>query len=343
MEIIVDKGFLTSFFQHNSSDRHKHLFDDFIRFIRKLHPGFSLVTNFSSQEELDAHTLENPLLEIIIEKAGPPVFLEEFNQRLREKAFYEQHSCLKMFLVDCSTKDCNTLEGAYGYSFICGENFNWKWQPFYSDRDDSTRYITSNTALPENLRFDSWSSLAKYKHPLNAVLIVDNYILSDKSNQPVEYNLKPLLLSLLPKNKTEIPVDITIITEQDPKNGSIKEAVKNLEEYLKSGIPDLDFNLNIIKYDRNILYRLDNEGFSIHNRRIITNYFWMESGVGFNIMNHKGKVNDSDSDISFKFNLLGQNYNGLKYLLKGYAAYAEIAKDKFTFGSEKVNRLLTEF
>lgn len=343
MELIVDKDFLHSFFTYNSSDKHKPLFDDFVRFLRKLQPGFTLVSNFSSLEELFGVAATNPLLEIIIEKTPKVVLEADFEHKFKQKEYYEHSGCLKLFLTDFKPEDCRQLEDSFGYSFICGANLSTKWKTFFSDRDDAVRYITTSLAFEEALRFDSWARLESYKHPVNAVLIVDKYILSDKSNQRIDQNLKPLLKSLLPKKKTELPVDVTIIAEQDKQSaykepGKFKTVYDDISLYLSRECPHLHVNLSIMKFDRDILYKLSNQGFDIHDRRIITNYFWIESGIGFNIINNRGRVKDSDSTISFKFNMLGPNYKGLQHFLKGYAAYAGIAKE--VYGSNK-NRLLT--
>lgn len=343
MEIAIDKGFLTSFFKHNSSDLRKHLFDDFVRFIKKLEPGFTLISDFSSLDEIKVAAQGNTLLELIIEKVPKLVFLSDLNRRVREICFYEGKNCMKLFLLDCPTSDCEVLEMSYGYSFICGENFKSKWEPYYSDRDDTTLFITPKTSMNDNLRFDSWETLKKFGHPLNALLIVDNYILSDKNNQRIDQNLKPLLLNLLPKQKTVLPIDITIISEVEPWNISFKEVLQDLEEFLTDALPELYFNLNILKFDRTILDKLPDRRFNTHDRRIITNNFWIESGIGFNLMNNNGRLSKSNSIITFRFNLFGSNYVGLKHMLKDYAAYANIAKDLHTFGPKKKNRLLAEY
>lgn len=340
MDLIVDKGFLQSFFTYNSSERHKPIFDDFVKFVRKLQPGFTLVSNFTSLEEMIEFAKVNPLLEIIVEKTPQPVYVQDFEQELKKRDYYEQSCCFKLCLVDFSTKACSALESAYGYSFISGENMAYKWKPFYSEREDDSLCITSSTATPDMLRFDGWAKFDSYKHPINAVLIIDGYILSDKSQQRIDQNLKPLLKSLLPKKKTALPVDITIITEEAPKGSNFKVLQQNLENYLKEELQELQFNLTIVRFDKTILCKLNSDGFNIHDRRIITNYFWIESGIGFNIINDRGKVKNSDSFINYKFNLLGHNYSRLRHILKGYAAYVNIANE--IYGSNK-NRLLTHF
>ncbi|GHA76634.1 hypothetical protein [Pontibacter akesuensis] len=340
MELLVDKGFLLSFFRYNSSERHKPVYDDFVKFIRKLHPGFTLVSNFSSLDEIIEQAKVNPLLELIIEKQPKVLLEQDFEQKLKHPAYYHEGSCFKLGLVDFDNKDCSTLEEAFGYSYISGENMAYKWKPFFSDREDTSRCITSNRTTPDMLRFDSWEKLRDYKHPINSVLIVDGYILSDKSQQRIDNNLKPLLKSLLPNKKTDVPVDITIITEEQSKTSNFQALQQSLVNYLKEELTELEFSLSIVRFDRNLLYKLKTEGFSIHDRRIITNYFWIESGIGFNIINDKGKVKDSDSFINYKFNLLGHNYNLLQHILRGYAAYINIAKEVYGINN---NRLLTQF
>lgn len=339
MELIVDKGFLTSFFQHNSSDRHKHLFDDFIRFIRKLQANFSLITNFSSQEELEVFTLENPLLEIIIEKAKPPIFLEEFNQIIREKPFHEQHPCMKLFLVNCSTKDCNNLEGSYGYSFICGENFNWKWPLFYSDRDDAVMIISNSKNLPDFKKFNHWEKLKVYQHSLNAAVLIDRYLFERPKDQML-LNVKALFSNLIKNNaKAKIAIDITLIAEAPKKPVyTLSEAYSALDLFFKESFPIVNFTL--VRYDKQLDYKLKELGYEIHDRRILTNYFQMESGKGFNLVNKTGFVGPSDSKFYFLFNLYGTNILDARHTLEGYAAYTAIATE--VYGSNK-NRLLLQF
>jgi hypothetical protein len=343
MEIVIDKGFLQSFFTFNSSERHKPIYDDFVQFIRKLEPGFTLVSNFSSLSELFEQATINPLLEIIIEKAPKLELIEDFEQALKQQDYYENSCSLKLCLVEFSSKDCSTLENTFGYSFISGESMAYKWKSYFSKREDLERIISPDTEIDADKRFDSWKTLEQYKHPLNSVVIVDKYILSDKSNQPIDKNLKPLLINLLPKKKTAMQIDITIIAEQEERNQR-KEPLKfkaifdDLEAFLNREFPENRINLSIVKFSKDLLHKLPKEGFRIHDRRIITNYFCFKTGIGFNLFDKKGRVEDSDSEMDVQFNLYGYNYKRVNRLLKGYAAYTNIATE--VYGTNK-NRLLT--
>jgi hypothetical protein len=343
MEIVIDKDFLQSFFTFNSSERHKPVYDDFIRFIRKLQPGFTLISNFDSLEEMITCAEINPLLEIIIEKTPKVDLLEDLGNTLKQPEHYENSCCLKMCLVELSTKECSTLEHAFGYSYITGESMAYKWKPYFSEREDLERIISPDTEIEVDKRFDSWKTLEQFKHPFNAVVIVDKYILSDKADQPIDKNLKPLLLHLLPKKKTDIQIDVTIIAEQDKESlrkepAKFESIYKDLDQFLKKEFPYNSINLSVVKFNKDLLHKLPKEGFRIHDRRVITNYFCFKTGIGFNLFDKKGKVEDSDSEMDVQFNLYGYNFKRVNRLLKGYAAYANIATE--VYGTNK-NRLLT--
>ncbi|MFN0200550.1 MAG: hypothetical protein ACKVTZ_03475 [Bacteroidia bacterium] len=180
-----------------------------------------------------------------------------------EHTTLENANCT-VFLIDKEDKECEHLQQqnkAFYFNlnlllsnaFLLFSYFNiWSVKP--------------NTNIPP-YNFTSWSNLELYhKYPHNAMVIIDDYILSssfkNSRNYGIENNLFEMLDSLIPKG---IDFQLSIITKEIPTNTTKKEVF----DFVQNKYPNLTLGI----------YFWNNKG--CHDRNIITNSIWLHSGNSF--------------------------------------------------------------
>lgn len=341
MEVIIDKEFLQGFFKHNSTEEKKSVYDSFLRFVKSLQRGFKLICDFEDNDELESFIINNPLLNEIEDRSPEYDLKPDLLQVIKQPSFYKNGSSLKIFFLESLSEISEQLEDNFGYSFISGANLEAKWKCFLTDKEINRYFITKNPGISDEEKFDSWSKLGDYRHPLNSIVIADKYILCDKYEQKINNNLKPLLRELIQGRKNLLPVDITIIAEQKQCKQQFEILKADLEDFFKNTVPNTLVNLTLIDYDDELKAFLENKhGTDFHDRRIITTYYWYEVGKGFNLFNHSNHLKPSNSKLYMGFNLYASNQDDVRLLLEEYAACASVAKK--VHGSNK-NRLLLPY
>ena len=136
----------------------------------------------------------------------------------------------------------------------------------------------------------SWRELLSVaKHLFNALVIVDNWIFSDKT----DINLLQILETLLPY-EIDIPFHLTIITSNEKiwSDSELQKKRKAVVSCVEKIRPDL-------------VYRILIEVFAIskseiHDRTIITNYMWIGSGSGFDILQNNKQTRQTEATKSTK-------------------------------------------
>lgn len=202
----------------------------------------------------------------------------QWNTRVEEKAldltvpFFEEMNPHTIFFVDKTDLECQTLEARFGYKFLNSNSY-------YDNKDVLfASFIFNITKKTKNVTncLTSWSDLRPLKQPLNAIVIIDNYLLNGDESD-LKSNIIPLLKILLPDERLEIPVHLSILTDTE----KISETkVKNRLELLKKSFQYLDLEITIVH-----IASKDN-----HDRNIITNYLWLHSGHGFSYFNENGMI-----------------------------------------------------
>lgn len=178
----------------------------------------------------------------------------------------------------------------------------------------------------------SWKKMLERKTVYgNSLVIVDNYLLNDSNC--FDLNLDPILNALLPEDLNMV-FNISFIT-QDP-NSTLKSKTQTVEDLIKKIRPNLHFTVNFF-VDVNKLF---------HDRVIISNYIWMQSGAGFDLFNFKSKAKHSTT-VSIIYPFI-QTY--VPWAVDAYCNLLEDAKAivksavnngevKQFFGMDKENRL----
>ena len=140
---------------------------------------------------------------------------------------------------------------------------------------------------------NSWKKLLE-NAPIygNSLIIVDNYLLSDRDI--IDCNLKPLLNILLPESLiTEF--NITFVTQDSNLTLQLRPVMIN--KIIEDIRPDLNCSVNFF-VDKDKCF---------HDRVIISNYYWIQCGAGFDLFGIRSKARHSTT-LSFIYPFI-QNYN----------------------------------
>lgn len=173
--------------------------------------------------------------------------------------------------------------------------------------------------------------------PINAILITDNYMFGDKFNDRKEYSLYSILRSIAPKGLKR-PLHITLFVENSPDKNTLrvplskKDAEKVIEEIKGLKLCD-DVKVTIVAHNIRPI---------THDRKIITNYGYLESGAGFSIIDRNGICQVAEGSMQSVASSVDSSYTvrtlqvlHIKWLEKlftqeegGGATYSYIVGDK---------------
>lgn len=183
-----------------------------------------------------------------------------------------------LFLIENEKEKRVEPEQEFGRLFISKDELYSKGKLIFNEY----KFIVKKDNK-SNSSLKSWDDLKSVKTPLTDILIIDNYILKD-----IEldfYNITGLLKGLINIDSINHSVSLTIITEdtttpQDKFKPKIEKWLVKLEEKLKETIPLVQFNVSAS------ILTLKGQN---HDRAILTNYAWINSGNSFSYFNEKGK------------------------------------------------------
>lgn len=147
----------------------------------------------------------------------------------------------------------------------------------------------SKRIIKEATYKNSWSDVFKATKvlPINAAVICDNYIFGDKFKERKEQSLYEILRCIVPSN-LKIPFHLTIFYYN--QNGTFKK--EKAEEIIKE-IKDLE-----LCSDMKVTIVAHTNADTTHDRRILTNYHYIYSGKGYNIIGKDGIKELSEGSIS---------------------------------------------
>lgn len=277
MTIYIDRIFFEEFSKRD--DLENEVIEDFYKkFLRKVR-GVEVLINLSSINELKTLSQQNRFYNDLLEINPATTINCNWKYEIIDNNNLHIGNPIKVFLLS-NADDCEYLEERYGYLFINNDNLIEKWSPVRWDRE-----VTKMTpgSRDDEYGFNSWSRLEKEKHPFTELMILDRYVLEDKSNQRIIDNVVPLIKSLLNNHhSTTRAPKITIITKyREPKKlGEVLNRLNGL-------IPNIE--LGIIHYDKK--YAPNKNFIDEHDREIYTNYLKFECGSGWNIFKVNGRVN----------------------------------------------------
>jgi hypothetical protein len=265
------------------------------------------IEEFANTNSLIKALIKNSSRESQKSKITPmPDFFAEAN-------FNNAYPANSIFLLDKSSEECWRLENECGTMFINKEGLVKKGRLLFSW---ALYNVTKDTKAIQS--FKNWKELQNFKHPFNAMIIVDNYILDEQKSLD---NLKLLLENYLPTELKNTDFHLMIITSHQ------KTIIKKVGG--KTETMEIDKYKLQDKYDKelkNLVQRLDKPyqiitsliGVSSdknHDRNIFTNYFWLHSGHGFDYFSAKGEVTNQTNlmifPIFYQNEKIGSNQNSV--------------------------------
>lgn len=221
-------------------------------------------------------------------KGGKDIQLGNFEELLWKLYYTQEESCLhlkcigeKFIHIDtikdvdnpnlnaiyltCKDDDmCESISRTYGISVLTSKNM-------YVDK---LQFEDSGCAIAKGEGTMDWAKILQGKcKTCNALIIVDNYILSNVED--LDENLRGILQVILP-DTLSIPFHLSIFTS-DMKNRS-KERLELLEKIVKNLRPNCHCEISLFRNGTNLF----------HDRTIITNNLWIGCGAGFDLFK-KGK------------------------------------------------------
>ncbi len=296
------------------------VYDFYFQFFRRIR-GVEVFINIESSKEIQKLIDTNEFYWHLSE-INSPVSLS-FKERLLDPEFYKKGAISKFFFVeDC---DEEKLQNEFNCYFITNKSLRDKWQLFLSNREDRELLVKSNPHPKEIGVFRSWKDLDRFKHKASNILVFDLFVMANKKNQEVKYNLLPCITQLFNDTKG-IDGELTIITKdlnQNRENFWLEKDVRQLVHQL-SPIHSRVTNINFMKYDKTKITSTDQE----HNRCILTNYFYIRFPAGINVFKSNGKVNHRD-EITFDSILKNSTRTFVKELLKNLKDYRSNLKQTY--------------
>lgn len=296
LELVLDKEFVNTF--HLAYKGKEEYVEDFRKYFLKNLQKLTLVSNYLDLHEIEKEVKgkDNPLLELIIEHVDKFIFCSDLLTQIDSPEFPVTGSPFKIILTGENTATCTSRRKRFGLEYLNPENLSDRWQLYFSQRIDINKKTTDDTEIPANFRFDSWECLKPFIHPLNAIIIVDFYLLNwereAELTSNLDNNITPLLFNLLSQASSEIPVELTFVSEFKDKlpikqNERVNTSISRIEEAIIK-ITSKPFKLNIIVHKKD-KYPKDFQEF--HDRIIVTNYFYINSGAGFTIRSRNSGIN----------------------------------------------------
>jgi hypothetical protein len=347
LELFLDKEFANNY--HLVYQGEKVYVDDFQNYFLKEIKNLTLITNYFDFEDLTNKVKENAFLEHIIGCIPKIIYHPDLLNEINSKEFPDIGSPFKLILTGQKTDVCNYRRKRFGLEFINPTNLSDRWQLHYSRRIDMNRKTTKDSEIPDDQRFDSWEKIKSFSHPLNSIILIDRYLLKWKTKKEFEKDLKnnilPLFKNLLIERADETPIEIMIVSEfeENPKEDSIRESHSRLVTRLREETKKV-INLNLIAYKKFSSKTI----YPFHDRLIITNYFYIESGAGFKIFDNNGirETIETNTEIKFRsiFNI--QNVFSVLYDLKQLGIYCKKQEnsparmDSINYYPKVANRLL---
>lgn len=208
--------------------------------------------------------------------------------KINSKDFIEQSDFSQLFLLGDNI-NCNDLIKEHRVLFINNKNLKSEWKKVSINRDCSE--MTPNNLNENEHDFTDWSQLQKFQHPFNKLIINDGYILSDKADQRINDNLKPLLKAFYSFiNNETIPTTILSKEILSKKRNESFENFNEAIEILRDPIID-ESKIKLILYNDSKSALNRSQIKDEHDREIYTNYLVFECPAGWNIFKSNHEVN----------------------------------------------------
>ena len=273
-QLVCEVGFLERLFNEISAlgnDFQDFLQDDtderlhLTQLYRLLHKNSDVHVDYDDEQLLEL-ARQNPYFKSLLKTNRLTPRPSDFAHLANDEQTYFQSipSPSTIFLLQKSEVDCQLLEQRYGYVVVSSENIV------------KVRFLFNfylQTLTKRNPAYTDWSFIEPFRHPFNAMVIADNYVLKDST--VIKQNLLPFLKRFMPTHLDKNIFQLTILTYDVP---NIKQRHIDLSNELSSLFP----------YPVQLCIVICNKD-ELHDRNMLTNYFWLSSGFGFSLFKD-GKV-----------------------------------------------------
>lgn len=247
-----------------------------------------------------------------------------------------------LFITENTFSDeLNVLRKKYGCLIISSDNDIHYLERLCRDQNFSL--------IPSKRRFifqkhynNSWKDVFKKGiEPINAAIINDNYIFSDKYDERARYSLYPLLEAIIPKHlDSNTDFHLTFFHCNDKGIFTQQKAIDIINDLKKLNLSD-NIKISIVSHTQKEIS---------HDRLILTNYHYITSGKGFSVIDKEGVketvlgscncIFHSIDSISSEETIKHKHDYILEWLKDIFNNHINDNKNCFVEGDSIVNRLL---
>lgn len=226
--------------------------------------------------ELDKKTIDsNPVLRTLIDRSfsGQKNITIDKNHSLNSPEVLEKIPPMLMNVLFSATKESESIH----YKDWLKMNFlPNSWKKFSNNR------VSLINVGGKNAEFKSWEAFGIKGLPLSSLVIFDPYLFTEK--ELMHENLPRLINGLVDFERLATPIKILFVVGGDTNKrfiptDFISKRYQEVKDLLETTYTDrLEFSIVF----------LQNSFF--HERCILSNYFYMIAGKGFNFYTSKGKI-----------------------------------------------------
>ncbi len=285
ISVLLDYSFLSSFLSKklelNEEDQYSDLetWLNLFGFLRRKCKITMSVKDIANLDMTYVHenSFARSLIDAYYQGSENVLFIENFPESMEEIDYFLIQDFKFIF---SSNETLNAIEDYYGIEVVTTDTFisNWKLFAKIPEPFPIPRRASNQVSI-------GWKWIEVFRHPINALIIADRYLFSYYWN--IENNLFPLLRALLAGQKLDVTFDFTILTEKIYQNTHTKREedctaiFERIEDFLKNELDFKSINLTFCKLGANL-------GSMIHDRQLFTNYFFIDSGIGFGCFDQFG-------------------------------------------------------
>lgn len=291
MDIYIDELNLESFINQKDNS----LYADTLKLLKR---QLGLKFNFSKDRLKTNHKLA-PLIQLLTSGMGNTeiTFNNNFpNRPLKSNSTNDFNSNQLSSIFWINDSDCNKLiESGSIILGELGEELNLINKLFFHQDD----YLFEKKWRINGEGFRNWDDIKDFSLPLTDIIIVDNYILSNK--EIFNTNLLSYLSVLM--NNSQAKVNIVVFAHPEQIDDDETEILKQIKSCVKNATGKKG-TATIIKTRKE------------HDRTILTNYNRIYSGDSFNFWDGAGRKITKGKEITYSSNAREENHQLFKDLLK---------------------------
>lgn len=305
MELYLEKAFLDDFYISIDIDSLTKTQEILVAIFKEYGSVKKYIDiEFLSKEKLDMYKKEHELMAYLWLNGAPNSI-----KSVKKHFFENETACKQTIIFTHKSQDWFKEAERKGALCFSMENYNNKINTILTE---------CHIKIDLSEGFKGWSLLSNFgKLPVSEVLISDNYVLLNKERQKITDNLIPLLENILNRNASSIKtniftLDLNPLKDNFDKN---KEKAKKVSVLLNSSLAHY-------KNKYTIWSSKQSNKIKMHDRILLSDFYIIDSGIGFNLMPSK----NSNSQIIGETIFSKYTYDRLRNLKNKYVEYQEKLK-----------------